>query len=260
MNPNTFIISKLEDFDISLYDYINDYLNIFCNTENGWTKVPVIFSTPERSWSSKSDDVERDLGHLSLKYPIISVARKNIEKPLSKDASFQGNVFSSNPFMMAVPIYFSINSEKTADRANADSKRYAGTLNARKIKTKRTIYNVYKIPVPTFTVISYELSIVCNFQSQMNDILGVFLKSSRNSNWFKVVRNGHGYEGFYDESFTSNSNLENMNDEERKVEYSFSLKLKGYLHEGEENDKGPSVIRVENQPEIVFKAEIAEKI
>ena len=256
----TFIPSKIEDIDIALFEYIDQFLNIQVNTFEGLQKVPIVFSTPERSWLSKGSKDSHDEKY-SLKYPIISIKRGDFTKPKAKDGTLQGNVFTQNPFAQSIPIYTTINHQKTAERANSDSKKYAGTLNSKKSKNKRTtrtIYNIYKIPVPTFIEIDYEISMISNFQTQMNNMLAPFLKSARNSNWFKLIRNGHGYECFYDEKFTNKSNIDDFSEEERKFEYSFGIKIKGYIHDGDIGDKGPAIIKVENQPELVFKAKIIE--
>ncbi len=52
--------SHIEDFDYCVFNYVNEDLNIFCTTNEGWSKVPVIFSSPERSFSSKNNQEIRD--------------------------------------------------------------------------------------------------------------------------------------------------------------------------------------------------------
>lgn len=250
--------STIENIDQTVLNWIDQDLNIFSNTTDGWKKVPVIFSSPERSWSSRADDNVRD-EKFTLKYPIISISKKGFSRPKNKNAALQGSPLSSNPLTFALPIKIDINQEKTAQRSNADSKRYAGTLNSKKSKTNRIIYNIYSIPVPTFVEISYVIELISNFQSQMNEMLSPFLKYSRNINGFKLVNNGHGYECFIDESIPDSSNLEDFSQQERELKYSINLTVKGYLNIGDANDKGPSIIRSENRPELVFKAEIIEK-
>jgi len=247
--------STIENIDYAVYNWVNDILNIFSNTNEGWKKVPVIFSSPERSWSSRADDSIRD-EKFTLKYPIISVSRGDFSKPKGKNAALQGSPLSSNPISLMLPISEELNQEKTSERANADSKRYAGTLNSKKAKTNRKIYNIYSIPVPTFTEIMYTIELISNYQVQMNEMLSPFLKYSRNINGFKLLNNNHSYECFIDENISNNSNLEDFSEQERELKYLIKLNVKGYLNIGDANDKGPSIIRTENRPELVFKAEI----
>ena len=45
--------SNIESIDFAMFDFLNDELNIFCDTNQGSEKVPVIFSTPEdRDWET----------------------------------------------------------------------------------------------------------------------------------------------------------------------------------------------------------------
>ncbi len=176
--------------------------------------------------------------------------------PKAKNGSLQGSAFRNASISLVLPIHAELNPEKTADRANADAKRYAGTLNVRKRPTSRPIYNVYSIPVPTFVEVKYEISLISNFQQQMNEMLNPFIKYSSNINGFKLLYNGHGYECTFDESISNASNLADISDTERVVEYNFNITVRGYIHHGDVNDKAPTVIRQETRPEIVFKTEL----
>ena len=44
--------STIEDIDRALYNFVNDDLNIFCNTNEGFRKVPVLFAPPDRDWET----------------------------------------------------------------------------------------------------------------------------------------------------------------------------------------------------------------
>jgi hypothetical protein len=254
MKPTpTFTPSTIENIDQCIYDWLDHDLNIFCNTHEGYKKVNVVFSTPELAslvYNRDSVDVKN-----TLKYPIISIMRKNFEKPLNKDLSIQGSRFGNKYDTYIVPVVTSLNQDKTSERANADNKRYAGTLNVKNKKTNRPIYYIYNIPVPTAIHVNYEISIISNFQSQMNDIISRFLKFTNNVNGFKLEKNGHTYECFLDQSISLNSS-DDISETERKIEYSFPLKIKGYINEGEMNDAFPSVVRQENISEVIFKSEM----
>lgn len=249
LNPST-----LENIDFALFEWIDDYLNIFVQTSEGWSKVPVIFSTPERSWMSKALKDLHDQQH-SLKYPIISVARKGIMRPKQKSATLAGSYFGNTEFSGSLVIHKKLNPGKTGDRANMDSKRYKGVINFPKIKTTRPIYDIYKIPFPTFVILNYEISIRTNFQEQMNNILAPFIKHAKNAHAFKLLREGHSYECFVGEAFNNLSNQDNMDAEERRFEYSLTIDVYGYLMHGETNDKGPTVTITQNRPELVIKNE-----
>ena len=247
--------STIEDIDGAVFNWIDSILNIMVNTHEGVQKVNCVFATPERSNLSKRDKEVRD-NKYSLKYPVIAITRGDFMTPKAKNGSLQGSAFRNASISLVLPIHAELNPEKTADRANADAKRYAGTLNVRKRPTSRPIYNVYSIPVPTFVEVKYEISLISNFQQQMNEMLNPFIKYSSNINGFKLLYNGHGYECTFDESISNASNLADISDTERVVEYNFNITVRGYIHHGDVNDKAPTVIRQETRPEIVFKTEL----
>lgn len=255
MNVPVFVPSTIENIDSAVLDWVDNILNIHVNTHEGLKKVPVNFSTPERSHSSKHSPDIRD-NKYTLKYPIIAVSGGDITKPKDRKGALQGTAFANPSIALTLPVMIELNQDKTSDRANADSKRYAGTINSRRIKTKRQIYNVYSIPVPSFVEIKYEISCISNFKSQMNEILTPFIRYSSNINGFKLLHNGHGYEVTFDDAINNSSNLDDISDTERVVEYKFGITVFGYIHSGGANDKAPTVIRTENRPEIVFKTEL----
>lgn len=249
-----FTPSTLENIDFAFFEWVDEELNIFCQSSDGWKKVPVIFSAPERSWMSKAFKDLHDNKH-SLKYPIISVARKNISRPKVKKGALAGSYLGNTELSGSLSIFKKLNSEKTSDRANMDVHRTRGVINFPKKKTHRPIYDIYKIPFPTFVVVTYDISIRTNFQEQMNEIISPFLKFPKNTHGFKLLRNGHSYECFMGESFNNSSNQDSLDAEERRFEYTFNLEVYGYLMHGESNDKGPTIVVTQNRPEIVFKTE-----
>ena len=76
--------STIEDIDRALYNFVNDDLNIFCNTNEGFRKVPVLFASPERAFSIKDDPELRKNGR-TLEYPLISIVRgQMVNNPSNK--------------------------------------------------------------------------------------------------------------------------------------------------------------------------------
>ena len=257
MNNNVpvYIPSSFENIDSAILNWVDNILNISVNTHEGVQKINVNFAIAERSALSKRNKDLRDSKY-TLKYPVIAIVRGDIDKPNKKNAALQGTAFKNASTTLVLPVYSELNHDKTSDRANADAKRFAGTINVPRLKTNRPIYNVYSIPIPSFVEVKYEISCISNFQQQMNEILNPFVKYSSNINGFKLLHNGHGYEVTFDEKISNSSNLDDISDTERIVEYSFNLTVKGYVHHGDANDKGPTVIRQETRPEIVFKTEL----
>ena len=51
--------STIETVDAAFYEYVEN-INLFCNTISGWTKIPVIWSSAERSYQIKNNKEIRD--------------------------------------------------------------------------------------------------------------------------------------------------------------------------------------------------------
>ena len=84
--------SNLETIDEAVYNWVNEELNIFANTNRGWAKVPVIWVSAERAVQSKANKSLRDKEG-ALIFPIITIERTDVEKDLSFKGSVQANVF-----------------------------------------------------------------------------------------------------------------------------------------------------------------------
>ena len=52
--------SSIETIDAAMYRWVDEKKNVFCNTNKGWKKVPVIWSTPERAKQTKGYRELRD--------------------------------------------------------------------------------------------------------------------------------------------------------------------------------------------------------
>ena len=82
--------STIENIDVALIDFINN-LSLFATTQKGFEKVPVVWVSPERSLSSKRNELIRDRsGNLIL--PIVTVERTSIVKDPTRKGTVWGNV------------------------------------------------------------------------------------------------------------------------------------------------------------------------
>ena len=79
-----FMPSTIETIDFALYDWLNEELNVHCTTNEGWKKVPLIWSMAERAFQIKDNKDLRDKNVFIL--PAISIERVS----LIKDPSFKG--------------------------------------------------------------------------------------------------------------------------------------------------------------------------
>ena len=95
-DPNTREItmmpSTVETIDYSLYDWINESINPFTTTKDGWEKVNVKWVSGERSWQVKNDrDIRDDSSRIIL--PMITLHRKGMQK----DPAFKGVAWAHVP-------------------------------------------------------------------------------------------------------------------------------------------------------------------
>ena len=86
------VASSFEDIDLSLYNFVDNTLNLHTTTNKGIEKVPIIWVGSERAFQIKNNRDYRDsVGKLRL--PLISIERASVEK----DKSFKGNIQAHVP-------------------------------------------------------------------------------------------------------------------------------------------------------------------
>ena len=86
-----FKASTIETIDFSVHDWLNDRMDIFCETNKGFRKVPVLWVAGERAHQIKSNkDLRDDNG--ALIFPIITLKRDGITKDPSRKGMFHGNI------------------------------------------------------------------------------------------------------------------------------------------------------------------------
>jgi hypothetical protein len=249
---------KIEDFDYVSFDWIDKKLNIFCNTNNGWKKVPILFASPERSFSSKSNKDIRD-NNGTLIYPIISVERTEFVKPLNKSSVMPGYIPAFLDYKKgSINITRRISPESNAKFANRESYKYTGQINFPR-KNKKIVYEILTIPQPTFVELSYKIQCITNYQQQMNDILAVFATKYGNQNYTVEYRNEIGYELFLDENFQSENNVSDFSEEERIFKTNLTLKIRGFIYGSGENQETPNVVKREAIVEVSIKPEFIVK-
>ncbi len=118
----TFMPSTIETIDFALYEWLNEELNIFCTTNEGWKKVPLIWSMPERAFQIKDNKDLRKKDVFVL--PAVSIERSS----LKKDPNMKGVAWSHIPRTNdakggSITVARRIQQEKTANFENADAKR-----------------------------------------------------------------------------------------------------------------------------------------
>ena len=254
--------STLENIDFSVFEWLLRDADIFCTTNKGWTKVPVIWVAAERAFQVKNNKDLRD-NDGALIFPMIALNRDNFTKDLSKKGVFYGNIDPVRDKKGgSITIARRIKQDKTANFANADAFRKkarlvgnAGTPGAQQINfptppNKKVVYETITIPMPVYIESTYTITVRTEYQQQMNEILQPFVTAPGGINYIVFKRNGHTYEGFFDSNFASNNNITELGDETRIYETSFTLRVLGYLVGADKNNEQPNIVIRENAVEV----------
>lgn len=254
--------STLEDIDYALFNYVNDKLNIYTDTNKGFKKVPVSFTNPERAFQIKSDENTRLDGQF-LVFPQISVERTSV----SKDQTSKGIYALHIPEIRdalggSITVARVINQEKTRDRANADAVRRSSTKvdPSRKTfprKNDKIVYDVISVPMPSYVHVTYSVKIRTEYMQQMNEILTPFVTKTGAKNSFYLERNGHRYEAFVQPDFSQENNVGSMGQEERSFLTTVEIKVLGHLIGDDKNEEKPKMVVRESAAEVKIQRERA---
>ena len=247
-NPST-----LETIDRSVHKYIKE-LNLYADTNKGRVPVPVLWATSERAFLTKNSKEARDKQG-ALIFPIISIKRASISKPIPSTGIFVGNVPpNADEQGGSIPVMRIINQEKTSNFASADAKRIHGDANMKR-KNSRVVYKTISAPMPVNVEISYEINIRTDFQQQMNELILPFITNPGTVKAVPLTYEKHRYEGFLEGQYQAQDNLDNYNNEERKFETKVNLKVIGYLIGNGKNGEKPFFAIRENVVDIKLPKE-----
>jgi len=261
-----FMPSTIETIDGALLKFLNERLDLFVTTNEGFKQVPVIWSSAERSFQIKGDQDLRDKEH-ALILPMITLARTS----LTKEQDFRGSVYANlypidDPRGGTITVARRLNQNKTSKFQNATVKRTYGAgdrvkskgLNApaRNQSISKTVYETITMPIPTWVKVTYSVALRTEYQQQMNDLLTPFVTIPGNSRTPRRLENeGHFYEMFIDGGFSDNSNAKDMGMERRNFETDISIEVLGYLMGEGPNRERPKIIKRQNAVEVAIPRE-----
>ena len=250
-NPST-----LETIDTAFFNYLNDDLNIFCNTNEGFHKVPVVFASPERAFQIKDDPKLRPNGR-TLEYPMMSIVRGTVVNNPSNKGKYGVYIPPYYGFYKkggAIPFARRVNQEKSRERANLTAKKIFKQDNF-PFDNEKVVYDTLYIPMPTYVEVTYEVKLITEYQSQMNEIVQAFLGSFSTPVAFNIEHDGHLFEVFGDETFTNEGNNSGLGLEERIFKSTTTLTVLGYVIGAGDNDKVPTVTVRESAAEVTIGRE-----
>jgi hypothetical protein len=259
-----FAPSTMEDIDFAIFNYINESLNVFCESNEGFKKVPVIFAGAERAYQIKNESELRKDGR-TLEYPIISIVRTSLTKnPENKGryGVYLPPYFDFYKKGGAIPIARKVQQEKTRDRANATAiKRFGqgtdSTYQTFPFDNKKVVYETLFVPTPTFIEMVYEIKLISSYQQQMNEMLSPFLSRFSTPAVFNITHEGHSYEAFVDPSFGNESNNAGLETNERVFKTTITIKVLGHIIGADKNQDTPAVVVREGAAEVTIGRERA---
>ena len=250
IQENYFEPSTIENIDTALFNGVKG-LNIQAETNRGFKPVPVIWTSAERAYQAKHNRDLRDSDDQFI-LPVISIERNSFEKSLTRKGAVFGNALPETSIRGeggVLDIARRINQKKTANFANATSKRRYGQLNYR-FKNEKVVYETFSIPLPIYIDVSYTVRLRAEYQQQANDLVAPFVNLGLGINYFRVWHQGHIYEAFIDSSFDANNNAASLGEEERIYETTVPIKVLGYLVGAGKNEAKPNIVRRENFVEV----------
>jgi hypothetical protein len=238
---------SIEDVDRAMHGWLDKKMNLHCQTNKGWKKVEVKWVAGERAYASKIKKEMRDpSGALIL--PIITLQRTGMKK----DPAMKGTAWAHIPAVQdaaggSLTIAKRINQKKSSAFSSADARRRAKNDNSPNFRTRKkekVVYETISVPMPAYVEVQYEIDIWAEYQQQMNEILQPFATRRGGVNNFSVEHGGLRYEAFMDADFSTESNVGELDTDERKYEAKVSIRvLATLLGDGTNADRPRTVIR-----------------
>ncbi len=251
-DPNTreipFQPSTIETIDQAATSWLKE-LNIHVDTNKGFKQVPVQWVAPERSYSVKKNRNVRDAAG-SLIMPIMTIERVSMEKDLSRKGIYWGNI-NPHPDHKGGSIVVSrkINQERTSVFAAADAKYTKGHFNFPR-KNEKVVYQTVLMPMPVYVDVTYKVSMRCEYQQQMNQMVQPLITRQGGINYFIINHEKHRFEAFMQSDFAQESNVAEIGEEEQFYLTTFDIKVLGYLIGGDKNQEQPKMVIRENAVEV----------
>ena len=256
--------SSMETVDFAMFEWLDDIMNVFCSTNEGWKKVPCIWVAGERAGqrANKIRNLKIQNPTGAITYPAITVERTSVTKDPTKKGAFWGNIMPVQDAKGgSITIARLIQKNKTADFLNADSARQfgvdgvvkpsAGQINfPSKKKNKKIVYEQISVPMPVYVDITYTINIQTEYQQQMNEIAQPFMTKTYGVNQFFIKKDGHRFECFMQPDFSQDNNVSNMGEDRRVFITKIDIRTLGYLIGQGKNDPQPSKVVRENAVEI----------
>ena len=251
--------STLETVDFALYNWLNEKLNIYTDSNEGRRKVPIIWITAERAFQVKNDKELREIDSQSIIYPAMVVERNSVSKTNANERVIPGNIFPQMDRKRgAFPLYRRVVKDKTQKFQNSVAKKFTSqTQETFKLpfESSEVVYETLYTGYPVFLNMNYTIKIRTIYIQQLNEILLPFQRFTGGINQFLVEHENHKYEAFIEDDYSISSNASNLGGEEKKFDAEIKIKVLGYITADGINQDTPYVVSRESPAKIRFTRE-----
>ena len=252
-NINLINISTLEAVDAAVVEWIDKELNISCETSDGFTKVPVVWTTPERAFQIKNNKDLRDING-TINPPLIAVERTSISKDSKNNATYFANL---PPNLDVIYISKRINQEKSSEFQKAQRAKQTGRISfvSPRKESKKVVYEYQTIMAPIYATLTYTINIFTNYLQQMNEIVHPFITRPGSTRYILIEKNGYKFELFIEPRIESKNNVNNLEQEERKYNTTITFYVLGNINSDSLNEPDKVIKTYENAVDIKFPKE-----
>jgi hypothetical protein len=244
LREQPFVESSIETMDTAVFNFINNKLDFYTVRNGESEKVPVLWSSAERSYQLKKQKELRD-NNETLIYPLITVYRESIERDVEG--------FPFTPGTNSFAIARRIMPFDTRKFANATSKKRFGADNWKFDNTKVVYETLYSKNISA-VLAKYNILIKTSYLTDMNQILNGFI-TINNYRGVKVENEGHFYYMTFPNQFSFDKISENLEAGERSFETSFIIETRGALFARPENLDDAVLKTAQNAVTIKFNKE-----
>ena len=241
----------IETIDTGFVEHLENEFNIHVFTNSGFKKVPVIWVGSERAFQVKGNSSLRDTsGKLIL--PIITVERTSLQKDKTFKGGIQAHFGPNNQkgreyLGGAYKLVSKFNQIKTSQRRVAKNLRESGEAQVfSEGYDSEMVFDEYLIPLPTYVSITYTVTLRCEYQQQMNQMVLPFITKTGQINHFVFTKDNHRFESFIQQDYAASNNLSNMSEEERKFQTKIDIKVLGYVIGEGVNETRPKIVKRES--------------
>ena len=268
--------STIETIDFAVYEWLNEKMNIQAYTNEGWRKVPILWTSAERTHQIKNNKDIRDSSGMLI-YPLITLERTSINKDPQKRGAIPANIRDVNDEKGGtITVSRRIQQEKTSNFENANLNKLLGAnqnvkrqfyrssqnrtglyelRDQRAISGNKTVYETITIPIPVHVNVTYNIFLKSEYLQQMNEMITPFFTRNGNTKSIILNKDNHRFEAFMNGDFAQDNNFSQLNEERKVYGSKITLEVLGRLIGSNNNQDKPKIIIRENAVEYKFPRE-----